>query len=48
MALNSTHSDNEVVVQYEDIVRTISHTKTSYTVVMGDFNAKVGVQDYNK
>ncbi|XP_048479069.1 uncharacterized protein LOC125488975 [Plutella xylostella] len=38
------HRDVETV--YEDISRAIKCTaKTQYTVVMGDFNAKVGVQE---
>ena len=45
-APTSAYSDTEVETVYEDISRAIKCTaKTQYTVVMGDFNAKVGVQE---
>lgn len=47
-AQTSIHPDDEVEIMYEDIVKVISCTKTSYTVVISTFNAQVGVQDYNK
>lgn len=44
-APTSTHSDDEVEDMFDDISRALHFTtKTHYTVVMGDFNAKVGVQ----
>ncbi|XP_048481070.1 uncharacterized protein LOC125489368, partial [Plutella xylostella] len=45
-APTSAYSDTEFEAVYEDISRAIKCTaKTQYTVVMGDFNAKVGVQE---
>ncbi|RVE49141.1 hypothetical protein evm_006262 [Chilo suppressalis] len=45
-APTSTHSDDEVEDMFDDISRALhSTTKTHYNVVMGDFNAKVGVQN---
>ncbi|XP_064076267.1 craniofacial development protein 2-like [Vanessa tameamea] len=45
-APTSTHSDDEVEEMFDDISRALhSTTKTHYNVVMGDFNAKVGVQN---
>ncbi|XP_072943439.1 uncharacterized protein [Epargyreus clarus] len=43
-APTSTHSDDEVEVMYEDISKAIHTSKSYFTVVMGDFNAKLGVQ----
>lgn len=44
-APTSTHSDDEVETMYEDISNALhGTTSTFYSVVMGDFNAKVGVQ----
>ena len=44
-APTSAHSDDEVEDMFDDISRALhSTTKTHYNVVMGDFNAKVGVQ----
>ena len=45
-APTSTHLDDEVEAVYDDITRALHNTtKTHFTVVMGDFNAKVGVQE---
>ncbi|CAH2097258.1 unnamed protein product [Euphydryas editha] len=45
-APTSTHSDDEVEALYEDISKALHGTTSAfYNVVMGDFNAKVGVQD---
>ncbi|MBF2463458.1 endonuclease/exonuclease/phosphatase family protein [Listeria welshimeri] len=45
-APTSTHSDEEVEAMYEDITKAIHGTTSCfYNVVMGDFNAKVGVQE---
>jgi exonuclease III len=41
-APTSAHSDDEVEAMYEDISRVMHTSKTHYTVVMGDFNAKLG------
>ena len=43
-APTSTYADDEVEAMYEDITRAIETNKTYFTVVMGDFNAKVGTQ----
>ena len=44
-APTSTHSDDEVEAMYEEISRAIYGTTAAfYNVVMGDFNAKVGVR----
>ena len=45
-APTSSYSDTEVEAMYEDIAKAIDNTtKTHLTVVMGDFNAKVGVRN---
>ncbi|XP_063635113.1 uncharacterized protein LOC134805838 [Cydia splendana] len=41
-APTSSHSDDEVEAMYEDVSRAIHTSKTYFTVVMGDFNAKLG------
>jgi exonuclease III len=41
-APSSTHSDEEIEVMYEDISRAIHSSNTQNTVVMGDFNARLG------
>ncbi|XP_028178547.1 craniofacial development protein 2-like [Ostrinia furnacalis] len=43
-APTSTHPDEEVEAMYEDISRAIHATKTHFNVVMGDFNAKLGMR----
>lgn len=44
-APTSTYSDDEVESMYEDISRAMHSSKTYFTVVMGDFNAKLGKRD---
>ncbi|KAJ0179579.1 hypothetical protein K1T71_005291 [Dendrolimus kikuchii] len=45
-APTSAHPDEEVEAMYEDITKAIHGTTSAhYNVVMGDFNAKVGVQE---
>ncbi|XP_063539716.1 uncharacterized protein LOC134748833 [Cydia strobilella] len=44
-APTSTHPDDEVEAMYEDISRAMHSSKTHFTVVMGDFNAKLGKRD---
>ena len=45
-APTSTHSYDEVEAVYDDITRALHNTiKIHFTVVMGDFNAKVGAQE---
>ena len=44
-APTSTHSDDEVETMYEDISKAMHGSKTHFTVVMGDFNAKLGKRD---
>ncbi|XP_013144778.1 PREDICTED: uncharacterized protein LOC106108224 [Papilio polytes] len=44
-APTSTHSDDEVETMYEDISRAMHSSKTFYTIVMRDFNAKIGKRD---
>ncbi|XP_062526852.1 craniofacial development protein 2-like [Bombyx mori] len=41
-APTQTHPDDEVEALYEDVSRAIHSSKTHFTVVMGDFNAKLG------
>ena len=43
-APTSDHDDDEVEQFYEDITKALEERKSSYTIVMGDFNAKVGKQ----
>ena len=43
-APTSDHDDDEVEQFYEDITKALEEHKASYTIVMGDFNAKVGKQ----
>ena len=40
-----THSDDEVEALYEEISEAIHTSETYFTVVMGDFNAKVGARN---
>ncbi|XP_075990326.1 uncharacterized protein LOC142985977 [Anticarsia gemmatalis] len=47
-APTSAHSDDEVEAMYEDISRTIHSSQTYFTVVMGDFNAKLGTRCGNE
>ena len=48
-APTSAHSDNEVEEMYEDITKALHTTqKAHFNVVIGDFNAKVGVQPYRE
>jgi hypothetical protein len=45
-ALTSAHSDDEVEEIFDDISKALHFTtKTHYNVVMGNFNAEVGVQN---
>ncbi|KAI8420615.1 hypothetical protein MSG28_007859 [Choristoneura fumiferana] len=44
-APTSTHPDDEVEAMYEEISQAIHSSETYFTVVMGDFNAKVGTQN---
>ncbi|KAJ0179398.1 hypothetical protein K1T71_005110 [Dendrolimus kikuchii] len=45
----SAHSDEEVEAMYDDITKAIhGTTSVQYNVVMGDFNAKVGLQECNE
>lgn len=41
-APTSAHSDDEVETMYEDISRAMHSFKTHITIVMGDFNARLG------
>ncbi|CAH2243651.1 jg26126 [Pararge aegeria aegeria] len=44
-APTSSHSDTEVEIMYDDIYKALNHTtKAHFSVIMGDFNAKVGTQ----
>ena len=44
-APTTSHPDDEVEALYEDISRAIQTSKTQFTVVMGDFNAKIGMRE---
>ena len=44
-APTSAHPDDEVETMYEDISKAMHGSKTHFTVVMGDFNAKLGKRD---
>ncbi|XP_028035786.1 uncharacterized protein LOC114247123 [Bombyx mandarina] len=41
-APSTSHPDDEVEATYEDISRAIRNSQSHFTVVMGDFNAKLG------
>ena len=41
----SSHDDQEVENVYEEIDNLVTNSKAHYTVIMGDFNAKVGLGD---
>ena len=41
----SSHEDQEVESVYEDIDNLITNSKAHYNVIMGDFNANVGLGD---
>ena len=43
-APTTDHDDEEVEQFYEDITRAVDEHKSNYTIIMGDFNAKVGKQ----
>ncbi|CAG4972652.1 unnamed protein product [Parnassius apollo] len=47
-ATTSAHPDEEVEEMYEDISRAMNSSKTHYTVLMGDFNAKLGTRENNE
>ena len=47
-APTSTHPDEEVEAMYEDISRAIHASKTHFSVVMGDFNARLGQRSGNE
>ncbi|CAK1584169.1 unnamed protein product [Parnassius mnemosyne] len=44
-APTSAHHDDEMEEMYEDIFRAMHSSKTQYTVLMGDFNAKLGTRE---
>ncbi|XP_072028100.1 uncharacterized protein [Amphiura filiformis] len=44
-APTSTHNDEEVDKLYEEITELLKNSKTQFTIVMGDFNAKVGKRE---
>ncbi|CAG4920088.1 unnamed protein product [Colias eurytheme] len=44
-APTTAYPDEEVESMYEDIAKAINIAKTYYTVIMGDFNAKVGTKN---
>ncbi|XP_030850967.1 uncharacterized protein LOC115928190 [Strongylocentrotus purpuratus] len=44
-APTSTHDDEEVENLYEEITDVMKCSKTQFTIVMGDFNAKVGKRE---
>ncbi|CAK1595319.1 unnamed protein product [Parnassius mnemosyne] len=44
-APTSARPDEEVEEMYEDISRAMHSSKTQYTVLMGDFNAKLGTRE---
>ena len=44
-APTKTHPDDEVEAMYEEISEAIHTSETHFTVVMGDFNAKVGMRN---
>ncbi|KAL0860006.1 hypothetical protein ABMA27_010321 [Loxostege sticticalis] len=47
-APTSKYSDEDVETMYEDITRAIHTSRTHFTVVMGDFNAKLGKRSDNE
>ncbi|XP_072022768.1 craniofacial development protein 2-like [Amphiura filiformis] len=44
-APTSTHNDEEVDKLYEEITELLKNSKAQFTIVMGDFNAKVGKRE---
>lgn len=40
----SSHTDEEVELFYDDIRDALSGQKTHYTILCGDFNAKMGIR----
>ena len=40
----SAHGDEEIEEMYETINTLMNKTKTQYTMIIGDFNAKIGTQ----
>ncbi|XP_028175804.1 uncharacterized protein LOC114364024 [Ostrinia furnacalis] len=47
-APTTEHPDDEVETMYEDISRAIHSSRSHFTVVMGDFNAKLGRRSDNE
>lgn len=43
-APTSTHTDEEIELLYEDITSALEQSKTHFTILMGDFNAKIGIK----
>ncbi|XP_041472578.1 uncharacterized protein LOC121421843 [Lytechinus variegatus] len=43
----SSHADEEVDMVYEEIAELLDEDKANFTIVMGDFNAKVGKREDN-
>ncbi|XP_041481845.1 uncharacterized protein LOC121429016 [Lytechinus variegatus] len=43
----SSHADEEVDMVYEEIAKLLDEDKANFTIVMGDFNAKVGKREDN-
>ncbi|XP_068738543.1 craniofacial development protein 2-like [Montipora capricornis] len=43
-----SHTDEEVDIVYEDMDNLITNTKAQFNIIMGDFNAKVGLDEPSK
>ncbi|XP_056641545.1 craniofacial development protein 2-like [Diorhabda sublineata] len=43
-APTSSHEDEEIEVLYDEITQSLTENKTRYTLIIGDFNARIGEQ----
>ena len=48
LCTNICHPEEEVYVMYEEINDILNQNKTEHTIIMGDFNAKVGSKAHNQ
>ncbi|CAF4172261.1 unnamed protein product, partial [Rotaria magnacalcarata] len=47
-APTTSHDDQEVIEIYQEIENLLKEDKTYFTIIMGDFNAKIGKKEDNK
>ena len=47
-APTTSHDDQEIIEIYREIENLLKENKTYFTIIMGDFNAKIGKKEDNK